>query len=88
MGRFTLAALIAARTSVNAMPYLLTVSGFISTRTAGSAPPPTVTCPMPATCDSFCAMMVDAASYICPCVYVLEVRPRIMIGASAGFTFR
>ena len=33
-------------------------------------------------------MIVDAASYICPCVIVAEVSAKIMIGASAGLTFR
>ena len=70
------------------MPYLFNASGFSSTRTAGSELPPTVTCPMPDTCDSFCAMMVEAASYIWPRSYVSEVSEMIMIGASAGFTLR
>ena len=39
--------------------------GFSSTRTAGLAPPPTITCPTPSTCASFCARMESAASYIC-----------------------
>ena len=33
-------------------------------------------------------MIVDAESYICPWVIVPDVRARIMIGASAGFTLR
>ena len=33
-------------------------------------------------------MIVDAASYICPCVSVSDVSARIMIGASAGLTLR
>ena len=41
-------------------------SGFSSMRTPGSALPPTITWPTPLTCDSFCAMMVEAASYIWP----------------------
>ena len=47
------------------MPYLFNCDGFSSTRTPGSALPPTITWPTPVTCDSFCAMMVEAASYIC-----------------------
>ena len=70
------------------MPYLLSACGLSSTRTAGSELPPTLTWPTPAICDSFCAMIVDAASYICPCVIVSDVSVRIMIGASAGFTLR
>ncbi len=33
-------------------------------------------------------MIVDAASYIWPCVIVSDVSARIMIGASAGLTLR
>ena len=79
---------MAARTSSTPMPYLLSAVGLSSTRTAGSELPPTVTCPTPSTCDSFCARIVDAASYIWPCVIVSDVSARIMIGASAGFTLR
>jgi hypothetical protein len=50
--------------------------------------PPTVTCPTPATWESFCARMVEAASYIWPLVSVGEVNAMIMTGESAGFTFR
>ena len=88
LGRLALAAASAARTSSSATPYLKSVSGFNSTRTAGSELPPTLTCPTPSSCDSFCATIVDAASYIWPCVIVSDVSVRIMIGASAGFTLR
>ncbi len=88
MGRLALAAAIAARTSSSPTPYLLSACGFSSTRTAGSELPPTLTWPTPSICESFCAMMVDAASYIWPCVIVSEVSVRIMIGASAGLTLR
>ncbi len=70
------------------MPYLESDCGLSSTRTAGSELPPTCTWPTPSTWDSFCATMVDAASYICPCVIVSDVSARIMIGASAGLTLR
>jgi hypothetical protein len=70
------------------MPYLLSAVGLTSTRTAGNELPPTVTWPTPDSCDSFCAMIVDATSYICPCVIVSDVSARIMIGASAGLTLR
>jgi hypothetical protein len=66
----------------------LSAVGFSSARTAGSELPLTVTWPTPATCESFCATTVEAASYICPCVSVSEVSVSTMIGASAGFTFR
>ena len=62
--------------------------GFSSMRTAGSELPPTVTCPTPLTCDSFCAMIVEAASYIWPLVRTGEVSASMKIGESAGFTFR
>ncbi len=45
------------------------------------------TCPTPGTCESFCARMIDAASYICGWSYVSDVIASIMIGASAGLTF-
>ncbi len=87
-GRLALVATIAVRTSSSPMPYLYSVAGLSSTRTAGSEDPPTVTCPMPLSCASFCARIVEAASYIWPCVRDSEVSDRIMIGASAGFTLR
>ena len=43
---------------------------------------------MPFSWESFCARIVEAASYICPCVNDSEVIDRIMIGASAGLTLR
>ena len=43
---------------------------------------------MPASCEIFCARIVEAASYIWPRDIDAEVNDRIMIGASAGFTFR
>ncbi len=88
LGRFALVALMAARTSSSPIAYLLSAVGFNSTRTAGSELPPTVTWPMPFTCESFCASMVDAASYIWPRSSVAEVSAMIMTGASAGLTLR
>jgi hypothetical protein len=87
-GRLAFAAAMAARTSSTPMPYLLRAAGLSSTRTAGSELPPTCTCPTPSSCDSFWARMVDAASYIWPCVMVADVSARIMMGASAGLTLR
>ena len=46
------------------IPYLFRAVGFNSIRTAGNVPPPTITWPTPLTCESFCARMVDAASYM------------------------
>jgi hypothetical protein len=40
--------------------------GFSSTRTLGRELPNVKTWPTPLICESFCAMIVDAASYICP----------------------
>jgi len=70
------------------MPYLFSVVGFNSIRTPGSELPPTTTWPTPLICASFCAMMVDAASYIWPRVSVEDVRASMKIGESAGFTLR
>ncbi|TWG86305.1 hypothetical protein L602_002100000940 [Cupriavidus gilardii J11] len=87
-GRLALVALIALRTSDSAMPYLFSAVGFSETRTAGSEAPPMLTWPTPSICDSFCARMVDAASYSWPRVMVGEVSAMIMIGASDGLTLR
>ena len=38
----------------------------VSIRIAGDDAPPTVTWPTPGICDSRCAMIVDATSYISP----------------------
>ncbi len=88
MGRFALVAARTVRTSSRPIPYLLSACGLSSTRTAGSALPPTDTWPTPSICESFWAMIVEAESYIWPWVIVAEVSARIMIGASAGFTLR
>ena len=48
------------------MPYRFSAVGFSSTRTLGSAPPPTTTWPTPLICDSFWARMVEAESNIWP----------------------
>ena len=83
-----LAAASVARTCSSPMPYLFSALGFNSTRTPGSALPPTTTCPTPSTWESCCAMMVDAESYIAPLFNVLDVRAIMKIGESAGFTLR
>ena len=70
------------------MPCAFSAVGLSSARTAGSALPPTVTCPTPRTCESFCATTVEAQSYISPRSRVSEVSVSTMIGASAGFTLR
>src|ERR1022692_4563960 len=88
LGVLALAAPNTLRICSRPMPYLFRAVGFSSILTLGSEPPPTDTCPTPPTCDSFCAMIVEAASYICPRVRTLEVRASNKMGESAGFTFR
>ena len=73
------------RTSSRPSPALLSWVGLTSTRTPGSALPPTITWPTPSICESFCARIEEAASYICPRGRVARGQaPRIRIGASAG----
>src|SRR5206468_5750667 len=62
LGRSALAFESAARTWSRPMPNLLSTVGFASTRTAGRALPPTLTCPTPSTWASFCARIESAAS--------------------------
>src|SRR6266851_135424 len=88
LGVLALALANMLRTCSNPMPYLFNAGGFSSMRTLGSALPPTVTWPTPLTCDNFCAMIVDAASYIWPLVRMGDVSASIKIGESAGLTFR
>lgn len=79
---------MAARTCSSETPLAARRSGSSCTRTAGNAPPLMEAWPTPSTCESFCAMTVEAASYICPRVSELDVSARIMMGESAGFTLR
>ena len=88
LGVLALAPLNAVRTCSKPMPYLFRAVGFSSIRTPGSELPPTVTCPTPLTWASFCAMIVEAASYIWPLVRTGEVSASMKMGESAGFTFR
>lgn len=88
LGLLALVAVMTVRTVSVEMAYLFKAVGFSSTRTAGSDAPPMLTWPTPEICDSFCARMVEAASYSSPRDLVSEVSPRIMIGASAGLTLR
>ena len=60
-----IAAAKAVRTCAVPMPYAVSSMGFSSARTAGLAPPLTITCPTPSTCESFCATIESAESYIC-----------------------
>src|SRR6202000_1490199 len=46
------------------------------------------TCPMPGTCESFCARMESATSYIFGLGILSDVSDKIMIGASARLTLR
>ena len=88
LGRFVLAAASAVRTSSSDRPLPCRAVGFTSTRTAGRAPPPTLTWPTPATWDSFCWRIDEAMSYIRPRSTTSDVSDSRMIGASAGLDFR
>jgi hypothetical protein len=83
---FTLAAAIALRTSSRPRLFAASAFGFACTRTAGRCPPESVTRPTPGTCESFCARRVSARFWMSGRRSVREDRPRVMIGASAGFT--
>ena len=88
LGRFAFVACNTRRTLSRPIPYLFSAMGLRSTRTAGSELPPTNTCPIPSTWESFWARMVEAASYIFSVPTAFDVSDRIMMGASAGLTFR
>ena len=88
LATFALVLVMAVRTCSSEMPLAASRSGSSSTRTAGNAPPLIEAWPTPSTWESFCAITVDAASYIWPRVSVSEVSARIMIGASAGLILR
>ena len=89
LGRLALAAASALRTSSNADAVRVERRGVEldahrrQRAAADRSPGPT-----PRTCDSFCASMVEAASYIWPRVMRVGGERMIMIGASAGFTLR
>jgi hypothetical protein len=88
LGRLRLALARVVRTSSRLSPWLFRATGFTSTRTAGSAPPHTKTCPTPWTCDSFCCSTEEARSYIFSRGTSFEVSDSMRMGASAGLTFR
>ena len=75
-------------TSASVSPKLFNLVGFTSTRTEGDDEPPTTTWPTPWIWESFCSITLEASSYILPLSYLSDVRPRIITGASAGFTLR
>ena len=62
LGLLALAEASAARTSSSPMPYCDSAFGLASTRTAGSALPPTSTSPMPESWLSVCCITVLAES--------------------------
>ena len=62
--------------------------GLTSTRTAGSAPPPTFDLAHPGIWASRCWRIDEAMSYIRARSTISEVSESSMIGASAGLTFR
>ena len=88
LGVFALTVPRAARTCSRLRPIWLRRAGSTRTRTAGLAPPPTMTWPMPSTWESFWARIESAASYMRPTGSTSEVRARIMTGRSAGLTLR
>ena len=87
-GWSTVATASALRTSTSPSPTPVSASGSTWTRTAGCCPPPTVTCPTPSICEIFCARIAFAASKTCASGTVLLVIERIIVGESAGLTFR
>jgi hypothetical protein len=62
--------------------------GFTSTRTAGSAPPVTPTCPTPRTWEIRCARIVDPTSYISAVDAVSDVSASFISDDSAGLNLR
>ena len=88
LGRFVLAAASVVRTSSMDRPVRLRAIGLTSTRTAGRAPPPTLTCPTPGTWDSLCCRIEEPMSYMRARSTTSEVSESSMIGASAGFDLR
>ena len=88
VGSSTLAPLIAFTTSCADSPAAASRSGSRSIRTAGVSAPFRVTLATPFTCDSRCARMVSAASYICAIGRVFEVSARLIIGIAAGLNLR
>lgn len=81
-------AAIAVRTFSRPRPYPLNCVGLTLMRTAGAELPPTMTWPTPPICDNRCSRMVDAASYSADGGSLSDVKAMIMMGASAGLTFR
>ena len=88
LGVLALADAMAARTSSKPSPCSNIGSGFISTRTAGSALPPGWKLPTPLTLDSCCCRTLVARSNSCGAVRVFDVSARIMIGWLDGLNFR
>ena len=87
LGRRTLPLAMVWRTSSSDTPYCSSCCGCSSTRTAGSELPPTWISPTPDTCDSFCAITVEARSYSWLLSSCGEVSDSTMIGACDGLNF-
>jgi hypothetical protein len=85
-GELTLALLMVVRRSSMLSPYAASARTLAMTRTAGRWPPLTLTRPTPSICEIFCASRVSARSSSVVSGSVLEISPRVMMGASAGFT--
>jgi hypothetical protein len=86
LAALTLALASAVRRSSRLMPYAASALGLARTRTAGRCPPLMLTRPTPGSCEIFCARRVSARSSTAMSGKVREVRARVMIGVSAGFT--
>ncbi len=85
-GWFTLPLAMASRRSSVLSPRAASATGFARMRTACLMPPLRNTSPTPVICESFGARRVSAMSWTLISGRVLEVRAKVMIGASAGLT--
>ena len=83
---FTLAWVMAVRTSSVEKPAAAKAVGLICTRTAGRRPPAKLTRPTPLTCDKRCARRFSTMSCTRVMGSVGELMASVRMGASAGFT--
>ncbi len=83
---FTLALATAVRTSSRVSALAASRAGFTWMRIAGFWPPLRVTRPTPGSWEIFGTRRVSARSWTLVKGRAVEVRPRVRIGASAGFT--
>ena len=83
---FTLAWLMAVRTSSNEKPDAAKAWLLTCTRTAGRCPPAMLTKPTPATCDKRMAKRFSTMSCTCVIGKLPELMAKVRMGASAGLT--